>query len=177
MTFTADYINNFAELASYSKTVSISIDVSLNQAGFPVSTAELRSSPLVIDLDSDGDLEIIIGDNNGFVHIYNIDGTEVLNDVFPFDTGNQIWGSPAAADLDGDGLIDFVIPSKSKHLYIFDENGLKVDYNANKYLMGTQAIGNLDEDGDLEIVIGGYSSPSSSKLPIAGVPIKYLLAL
>ncbi len=162
MTFTADYVNNFDELATYSKTVSISIGVSLNQAGFPIPTAELRSSPLIVDLDSDGDLEIIIGDNNGFIHIYNIDGTELVNGTFPFDTGNQIWGSAAAADLDDDGLIDFVIPSKSKHLYVFDLNGLKVDYNANKYLMGTPAIGNLDDDDDLEIVIGGYSSPSSS---------------
>ncbi len=60
--------------------------------------------------------------------------------------------------MDGDGLIDFVITSKSKHLYIFDQNGLKTDYNANKYLMGTPAIGNLDDDADLEVVIGGYSS-------------------
>jgi len=81
-----------------------------------------------------------------------------LDDTFPFDTGNQIWGSAAAADMDNDGNIDFVITSKSKHLYIFDKNGLKTDYNANKYLMGTPAIGNLDDDDDLEVVIGGYSS-------------------
>ena len=116
----------------------------------------------MIDLDGDGNQEIIIGDNNGFVHIYNSDGSEVQNATFPFDTGNQIWGSAAAADLDRDGYTDFVITSKSKHLYIFDQNGLKTDYNANKYLMGTPAIGNLDDDDDLEVVIGGYSSPSSS---------------
>ena len=51
----ADYINNFGELANYTKEVQFSIDVSLNQAGFPISTADLRSSPLVIDLDEDGD--------------------------------------------------------------------------------------------------------------------------
>ena len=159
---TADYINNFGELAEYLKEVSISINVSLNQSGFPVSTAELRASPLVIDLDGDGDNEIIFGDNNGFVHIYNADGSEVEDATFPFDTGNQIWGSAAAADMDRDGFTDFVITSKSKHLYIFDQNGLKTDYNANKYLMGTPAIGNLDGDADLEVVIGGYSSPASS---------------
>ncbi len=80
-------------------------------------------------------MEIIVGDNNGFVRIYNADGSEVEDGTFPYDTGNQIWGSAAAADMDGDGLTDFVITSKSKHLYIFDQNGLKTDYNANKYLM------------------------------------------
>ena len=35
-------------------------------------------------------------------------------------------------------------------------------YDANKYLMGTPSIGNLDDDDDLEVVIGGYSSPSTT---------------
>ena len=72
-----------------------------------MSTAELKASPLVIDIDSDGEKEIILGDNNGFIRIYNAYGSEVINDTFPFDTGNQIWGSAAAADMDIDGIIDF----------------------------------------------------------------------
>ena len=162
LNLSAEYINSFGELDSFSKDVPFSVTVSLNQTGFPLPTAELKASPLVIDIDSDGEKEIILGDNNGFIRIYNADGSEVINDTFPFDTGNQIWGSAAAADMDVDGIIDFVINSKSKHLYIFDKNGLKVDYYANKYLMGTPAIGNLDDDDELEVVIGGYSSPSSS---------------
>ena len=154
----ANYINNSEEIATYSKDASLAVDISLNQYGFPISTAEIRSSPLVIDFYGDGDLEIIVGDNNGFVRIYNIDGSEIIDSVFPYDTGNQIWGSPAGADMDGDGNMDFVITSKSKHLYIFDKFGLKVDYNANKFLMGTPSIGNLDNDSDLEVVVGGYSS-------------------
>ena len=71
-----------------------------------------------------------------------------LNNDFPFDTGSQIWGSAAAADLDGDGYLEFIIPSKSKHMYIFDFNGLKVDYETDVYLIGTPAIGNLDDDDE-----------------------------
>ena len=37
-------------------------------------------------------------------------------------------------------------------------NGLKVDYDADSWLLGTPAIGNIDDDIDLEIVIGGFSS-------------------
>ncbi|MDP6852758.1 MAG: S8 family serine peptidase, partial [Candidatus Marinimicrobia bacterium] len=147
---------------TYDQLREFELEISFNQSGFPVSTNEIKASPLVIDLDDDGEKEIIFGDNNGFVHVYNADGSEVDDDTFPFDTGNQIWGSAAAADMDNDGKMDFVITSKSKHLYIFDKDGLKTDYNANKYLMGTPAIGNVDDDADLEVIIGGYSSPASS---------------
>jgi len=156
----SDY--NYHQIIEFSK-----LSVSFNQAGFPISTAEIRSSPLVIDLDGDGDREIIFGDNNGFIHIFNSDGSEVEDDTFPYDTGSQVWGSAAAADLDGDGLIEFVINSKSKHLYIFDKNGLKTDYFAGQYLMGTPAIGNLDDDSELEVVIGGYSVPATEQKILA----------
>ncbi|MBC8256822.1 MAG: M6 family metalloprotease domain-containing protein [Candidatus Marinimicrobia bacterium] len=134
------------------------LEVSLNQAGFPIESNEIRSSPLVIDLDNDGLNEIIFGDYDGVIHIYNADGSEQINSDFPFDTGSQIWGSPAGADLDGDSMVDVVVVSKNKHLYIFDTNGFKLDYETEVYLIGTPAIGNLDEDDDLEIVFSGYSS-------------------
>ena len=142
----------------YNDSFEYELDITLNQAGFPVSTAEIRSSPLVIDIDNNGDNEIIFGDYNGVIHIYNLDGSEYISNDFPFDTGSQIWGSAASADLDRDGYVDFAIPSKSKHLYIFDHMGLKLDYETEVYLIGTPAIGNLDDDEDMEIVFSGYST-------------------
>ena len=67
-------------------------------------------------------------------------------------------GSLATADIDNDSYADIVVTSKSKHLVAFDRNGIKFDYNADSWLMGTPAIGQLDSDSELEIVVGGYSS-------------------
>ena len=120
--------------------------------------SQLKPSPVVVDFDNDGSLDVLIGDYAGLVHRYNTDGTEVIDDTFPYDTDGQIWGSPAAADLDNDGNIDVMITSKSKSLYIFDQYGLKAECFANSWLMGSPAIGQLDDDEDLEVVIGGYSS-------------------
>ena len=147
-----------AEDNLFFKEYELMVDVSLNQFGFPIYNASQKTSPLAVDLDNDGIEEIIYGDYNGFVHVLNADGTIFGDGTFPFETGNQIWGAAASADLDGDGLTDFTIPSKSKHLYIFDKNGLKLDYDAEKYLLGTPAIGNIDDDSDLEIIFSGYSS-------------------
>ena len=151
------YCNNGNQY--YNKNFELSIPVSLMQSGYPFDTnSQVDSSPLAVDLDGDGSLEVVFGDYAGLVHVLSSDGTSWNEDIFPYDTGNQIWSSPASADIDNDGLMDFVIASKNKHLYGFDQNGLKFDYNADQFLIGTPAIGNIDADDDLEVVIGGYTS-------------------
>ena len=147
-----------AEDNFYFKEYELEVLVSLNQFGFPMYEASQKTSPLSIDFDGDGEDEIIFGDYNGLIHILNLDGSEWLDENFPFDTGNQIWGAVAGADMDGDGLTDIAVVSKSKHFYLLDKNGLKVDFDSEKYLLGTPAIGNLDGDSDLEVVFSGYSS-------------------
>jgi len=105
--------------------------------------------------------EIIFADYNGEIRIIK-DGLELEDSIFPYDTGDQVWGAVSSADLDLDGLIDFVVASKSGYLYVFDMNGLKFSYNADRWLIGTPVIGNVDSDQELEIVIGGYQGPTSS---------------
>jgi len=147
-----------AEDNFYFKEYELEVLVSLNQYGFPTYDASQKTSPLAVDFDGDGEDEIIYGDYNGFIHVLNSDGSELVDENFPFDTGNQVWGAMAGADMDGDGLMDIAALSKSKHFYLLDKNGLKLDFNSEKYLLGTPAIGNLDGDSDLEVVFSGYSS-------------------
>ena len=165
VTLIAEFLED-GNIITYSDKQQFSLDVTLNQAGFPIQTTKIRSTPLIIDLDNDGDKEIIFGDDFGVIHIFKNDGTELITSVFPFDTGESIWSSPAAADLDGNGDLEVVITSKNKHLYIFENGLLKVDFNTELYdttstgfyLIGTPAIGNLDDDADLEVVFSGYSN-------------------
>ena len=155
----AEYIDLNGNYNEVVNSYPFSIDISLNQSGFPYdSNSEIKSSPVVIDFINDGNNEIIFGDYSGLVHILDRNGLPIPNSIFPYDTGNQIWGSPAAGYIDADQNIDIVITSKSKHLYVFDSEGLKLDFNANQYLVGTPALGNLDDDEDLEIVFGSYSN-------------------
>ena len=175
----ADYIDQNGITQEYLRDFIYSFDISLHQSGFPIALgSQLKPSPVVVDFNNDGLLDVLIGDYLGLVHWFNGDGSEVSDSTFPYDTGNQIWGSPSAADLDNDGNIDVAVSSKSKSLYIFDQYGLKAEYFANSYLMGSPAIGQLDDDDELEIVIGGYSS-SGKKIyainpdgsDVAGFPI------
>ena len=139
----------------------ISLNITLNQAGFPLdSDGTVKSSPLVIDLNNDSEMEIIYGDNNGVINIVDANGNSVFGE-FPYNTGDQIWGAPASADIDLDGNIDFVVSSKDKKIYAFDRYGLKWIYDSDKYLIGTPAIGNVDDDLELEIVVPSYGPGTS----------------
>ena len=147
----------------YNNVLNVSLDVSLFQLGYPFdSNSEIKSVPLVIDIDNDNMKEIIFADYSGKVRILDENGEEVENSSFPYDTGNQVWGAISSADMDLDGIVDFVVTSKSKEIYVFDVNGLKASYDANRYLIGTPVIGNLDSDDELEVVVGGYSGSTLS---------------
>tara|TARA_Y100000389_G_scaffold157945_1_gene159229 strand:+ start:441 stop:3800 length:3360 start_codon:yes stop_codon:yes gene_type:complete len=146
----------------YSNQINFSVEVTLSQENFPYDTnSELRAAPVIIDLDDDGVNEILMADYFGMVRVFK-NNQEIENEIFPYDTGDQIWGSISSADVDLDGLLDFAVASKSGHLYLFDINGLKFDYNAERWLIGTPVIGNIDSDPELEIVVGSYQSPTSS---------------
>ncbi len=148
---------NGSQENEYNKTIDFAVEVSLHQDGWPyLINQQVWSSPVVVDLNGDGQNEIIFGDYSGILRITNADGEELSS----FDTGNQIWGSPAVADVDEDGNLEIIVASKSRHLYILDENcTVETDYYSEQYLMGTPAVGEIDGDSGLEIIFGGYSSP------------------
>ena len=71
---TAFGIDNY----NYSETLSFSIPFSLMQQGYPYDTnSQVDSSPLIVDLDNDGSLEIVFGDRSGLIHILLADGTPI----------------------------------------------------------------------------------------------------
>ncbi|NOZ07954.1 MAG: M6 family metalloprotease domain-containing protein, partial [FCB group bacterium] len=142
----------------FDQTTTLAFEVTIDQAGFPLETGiKVVASPLVFDLDQDGQNEIIFGDYAGYLHVTEPDGSP-FGGQWPFDTGNQIWGSPAVADLDQDGIAEIIVTSKSRHLYVLAPDGtVETDYNAGEYITASPAIGNLDDDPQLEIIFGGFT--------------------
>ena len=142
----------------YENSFNFEINISLNQAHFPVLVDnQLTATPVVIDLDSDdSEKEILIAENWGSVKVIDKNGNTLTD--WQYDFGDQLWGTPAIGDLNGNGVNEIVITSKSGKAVILDSYGNELMvYHANQYLMGTPSIGNLDGDSDLEIVFGGYS--------------------
>lgn len=129
---------------------------------FPVYCDTVTSSPALGDIDNDGGLEIIIGGRNNQIFAFNGDGSLEsgwpVTPELPPGRDNHFYGSPALADLDGDSFPEIIILGSQGDLFVYRHDGTIFD-GWPRYLMfpyeatSTPAIGDIDNDGDLEIAV------------------------
>jgi hypothetical protein len=92
--------------------------------GWPVqfnTSVATECSPTVADIDGDGSLDIIIGDESRYVYAFDIDGN--MLDGFPITTADAVRATPFLDDFDGDGDIDMILSGWDKNLYAWDLTG------------------------------------------------------
>ena len=83
---------------------------------------DINPRVVLSDLDNDGNLELVIGDNSGKIRILKKDSTGkynedlLVNKGLLFDFGRLSWGV-AANDINNDGKIDLVIASGLRYYY------------------------------------------------------------
>lgn len=140
------------------------------------------SSPVLLDIDGDERSEIIVATNNGHVLLIDHTGTTRWNVdtalAFGMNPNTQrINSSPAIADLDGDGRQEIVVGTGTTFHNVCTQGGVIVLNDQGQVRSGwpqladdwgvppagcrdsifaTPALGDLDQDGDLEIVAGGF---------------------
>jgi len=138
------------------------------------------SSPVLADMDGDGDLDVGIGDSDGWVHLLDDDGTS-LNGNWPAPTGwpgsfpFPVRISPAVVDLDGDGEMDVIsthhfgadawdiatgadLPGWPVYLGVTGPDSLLGQYPS----CASPVVGDADGDGELEVVICRVFTGSSN---------------
>ena len=137
--------------------------------GFPVSTTHDLTAASVGDLDGDGDFEITAGtyvasgSPTDYVYAWNSDGTIVPG--FPVTTVGSVKAPPALADLDGNGTLEIIADCWNQNgtdqLYVWDLNGAPLPgfpVNAAYIRLSSPSVADLDMDGDLEIIVGGWTT-------------------
>ncbi len=154
-------------------TVSANPSWTDNSAGW-----DRTSSPTIADVNGDGRSEIVIGHENGLLHVINAaTGRDIAG--WPQQTGTAIDSTPAVGDLFNDGKQEIVVglgstfvPNQQGGVKVYDANGaLHCTYRTGDYfniwnnggpdgysdgVFSSPAIGDVDGDGYPDIVFGGF---------------------
>ncbi len=141
---------------------------SFTKATAPFSTLDAGSysSPVFVDIDGDGDLDIVSGALDGMVYCYIDTGSGFMQNTAIFSGIDVGWRSaPAFADIDNDGDLDMLVGAETGSSMQFYENtGSNTFVLNNSYIAGVTSPSDghptfidLDRDGDFDLVIGGIS--------------------
>ena len=136
--------------------------------GFPIPMGRTTpSSPVIGDIERDGQLEVAVGSDvlyvwhaDGHAPI-DADGSERTSGDFT-NQGSYYASAPAITDLDNDGVMDIVAPTyDSKQLFVFEPDGsTKPGFPValDTQIWSSPACGDIDGDGIKEIVFTGNSN-------------------
>lgn len=153
--FNLKILSNQSDDYTYRTNLSFNIDLSLEQQGFPFYTqTAVEVGVLSADVNGNGKEEIIFIDKSGDLYIVDCLGDTLPN--FPISLGSQPGGI-ALADIDLDDTLEIVITLFDKQIQVYDVTGKhKWQRSTDSFITGIPAIGNLDDDPELEIVFGSY---------------------
>lgn len=140
----------------------------LVEEGYIQLTRGSHTTPALVDIDDDGDLDLFVGETSGTINYYRNIGSssepafELVSDEYgSIDVGRR--SVPLFWDVDRDGDQDLIVGSESEGLAFFRnvgsstepaferEGSLPIDVPP----LAVPALGDITGDGAAELVVGG----------------------
>lgn len=130
------------------------------------------ATPLICDLNGDGQKEIVATTLDGYVFAWDHLGNQLFatqTTTYGSSGINPIFSSPIAVDINGDGKLE-IIYAQGAQMVIVDHLGHQLSNpNAREMIFeqykGSPAVHDINGDGQLEIVSGG-TTPSKDQAEV-----------
>ncbi|MBI4722108.1 MAG: VCBS repeat-containing protein, partial [Candidatus Stahlbacteria bacterium] len=127
----------------------------------------LSGNPAIGNVDASPDIEVLLplSIGGGIVSpiLSIIGGNGSIKHEYPFGTSHYLsYGSPLLVDVTDNNILDIVIGTHSGTVHAIRGTGTLIwnNYTFNTDLEGAAAAGDIDNDGCLDIVGGGYKYES-----------------
>ena len=114
------------------------------------------SEPITVDMENDGDLEVVTATITGTIHINHHDGTPYQN--FPYSSQDSIYSTPAIGDLDNDGDFEVIVGTSS------DLRVIDIAQEAGDRYAWSSYRGNNHRDGYFDVTLASIT-PNDNVLP------------
>jgi len=214
------YVLSTSDGSNWNTVWSRQCNIDIEAAGPPThrTVNEIASAPAIADLDRDGRLEIIVsmgGDihvedinlrENGGVLVYTFNSAwnfslkgdwpqpkiDAVGQHPGFGYPDGLWDgimtTPAIGDLDGDGDLEIVVAGIDRRvhawhhtgqavagwpIYRYDEQGNDKNDALLRGGLSSPALGDLDGDGKLEVVVATMSPPWDMTQPVTSTNPNY----
>nr|GLL36921.1 protein DEFECTIVE IN EXINE FORMATION 1 isoform X2 [Ipomoea trifida] len=127
---------------------STQLDLSTDTGNF---RAYIYSSPTVVDLDGDGNLDILVGTSYGLFYVLDHKGK--VRENFPLEMA-EIQGSVVAADINDDGKIELVTTDTHGNVAAWTAQGKEIwERHLKSLIPQGPTIGDVDGDGNTDVVV------------------------
>ncbi|MBC7448488.1 MAG: VCBS repeat-containing protein, partial [Hymenobacteraceae bacterium] len=135
---------------------------------FPLLSAGFYSTPAIADLDGDGKLDLLIGNNDGIIFHYeqnaiNSQAFTQVSDLSFNDIAVGFNSKPTITDIDGDGLLDLLIGEYDGNINRYEQSAVNsLVFNLittafagiNVGIDSAPTVTDLDGDGLLDLIVG-----------------------
>ncbi|XP_044473503.1 protein DEFECTIVE IN EXINE FORMATION 1-like [Mangifera indica] len=124
------------------------LDLSTDSSNF---RAYIYSSPTVVDLDGDGNLDILVGTSFGLFYVLDHHGK--IREKFPLEMA-EIQGAVVAADINDDGKIELVTTDTHGNVAAWTAQGKEIwEQHLQSLITQGPSVGDVDGDGHTDVVV------------------------